>query len=1239
MATTQNTVQARGFVAVLQGKAWKIDANGNRLELKVGDEVEAGQKIMTADGARLELALPNGQAVAIEAGRELLIDTVLLGVSPVEKSEATLDSRDSGAAAIARVIAQGGDLSTALEATAAGSGAGGGGEGEGNGFVRILRIEEGTSPEGINRDANANAPAQFGSNTGQVDTTPPVATITLDGNISGDNVLNSAEIARPVPITGVVGGDAKAGDTVTLTVNSNTYTGVVSADKTFSINVPGTDLAADPDRIIEATVITRDTAGNTASSIDSASYTVAGTPSVVVNIVDARLNVADTVSEVTFTFSEAPVGFTAADITAVNGTVTGLTATSNPLVFTATFTANLPLEGTGSVSVTPNSYLNSAGNPGTGSTDTVVIDTAAPVPTITLDANITADDSISPTEAGQSIPVTGVVGGDAKVGDTVTLTVNNKTFTGTVNADKTFSISVPGADLTADSDKVIDASVTTTDASGNTGTSTDTESYVVATPPTPPVSQPPTITTVEPGAPGVSDNNVVEGKSLVFNVALSSPTTKPETFAFSLGGGSASTADYTTPSFSNGVTFNPSTGLITVPAGVGSFAVTLPTVDDTLVEASPESVPLTIGGVSATGGILDNDSPTITTVEPGAPGVSDNNVVEGNSLVFNVALSAPTTKPETFAFSLGGGSASTSDYTTPSFSNGVTFNPSTGLITVPAGVGSFAVTLPTVDDTLVEASPESVPLTIGGVSATGGILDNDSPTITTVEPGAPGVSDNNVNEGLNLVFNVGISGPSASAVSYSLALAGVTATPGSDFNNVLSNASFSNGVTYSSATGLVTVPAGVTGFAVTVPTLTDSVSAEPIETLSLTIGGVTGTGGIIDTTTAPGPTPTLVISGPASVNEAAGTLTYTVTLSNAASGPITVAYNAASGTATAGTDFSAAGTLTFAPGVTSQTFTVAITNDGTFEGSEQFFVNLSAPTGGATIATGTVTTTILDDGTGPGGSDNDTPVLSIANITVAEGASAVFTVSISNPSTSAVVFTPALNSGSATLGTDTAAAGTLEFFNGSAWVAVSGNVTIPAGSTSVQLRLATTDDAIAEANETFTLTATPVSGSTTAAASGTATITDNDALPAFSINDVSVNEAAGTATFTVTRTGATSSASSVDYATASDTATSGADFVAASGTLNFAAGVTTVTITVPVTITNDGTFEGSEQFFVNLSAPVNATISDNQGVGTILDDGTGPGGSDNDTPVLSIANITVAEGASAVFTVSISNPS
>ncbi|MCL2918648.1 retention module-containing protein, partial [Shewanella litorisediminis] len=103
---------------------------------------------------------------------------------------------------------------------------------------------------------------------------------------------------------------------------------------------------------------------------------------------------------------------------------------------------------------------------------------------ITLDANITADDIINSAEAGQTIPVTGVVGADVKVGDTVTLTINGKTFTGQVfddNGTLRFSIDVPGSDLAADADRVIDASVTTTDDAGNSASANDTEGYGVDT--------------------------------------------------------------------------------------------------------------------------------------------------------------------------------------------------------------------------------------------------------------------------------------------------------------------------------------------------------------------------------------------------------------------------------------------------------------------------------------------------------------------------------------------------------------------------------------------------------------------------------------------------------------------------------------------------------------------------------------------------------------------------------------
>ena len=70
-------------------------------------------------------------------------------------------------------------------------------------------------------------------------------------------------------------------------------------------------------------------------------------------------------------------------------------------------------------------------------------------------------------------------------GDTVTLNVNGTNYTGTVSGGA-FSINVPGAQLVADADFTIQASVSTSDAAGNVGTGTDTETYTVdVTAPTP----------------------------------------------------------------------------------------------------------------------------------------------------------------------------------------------------------------------------------------------------------------------------------------------------------------------------------------------------------------------------------------------------------------------------------------------------------------------------------------------------------------------------------------------------------------------------------------------------------------------------------------------------------------------------------------------------------------------------------------------------------------------------------
>ncbi|HUE74874.1 MAG TPA: S8 family serine peptidase [Pirellulaceae bacterium] len=115
--------------------------------------------------------------------------------------------------------------------------------------------------------------------------------------------------------------------------------------------------------------------------------------------------------------------------------------------------------------------------------------------------------------------------------------------------------------------------------------------------------------------------------------------------------------------------------------------------------------------------------------------------------------------------------------------------------------------------------------------------------------------------------------------------------------------------------------------------------------------------------------------------------------------------------------------------------------------------------------------------------------------------------------------------------------------------------------------------------------------------------------PGLSINDVSVVEGnSGTAalTFTITLSSASSQTVSVQYATADGSATAGSDYAAASGTLSFAAGVTSQTITVSVL--GDTVNEGNETFFVNLSTAVNAAIADSQGLGTILNDDVPPTG-------------------------------
>jgi hypothetical protein len=253
---------------------------------------------------------------------------------------------------------------------------------------------------------------------------------------------------------------------------------------------------------------------------------------------------------------------------------------------------------------------------------------------------------------------------------------------------------------------------------------------------------------------------------------------------------------------------------------------------------------------------------------------------------------------------------------------------------------------------------------------------------------------------------------------------------------------------------------------------------------------------------------------------------------------------------------------------------VPITNDTVFEGAtgETFSVNLASPTN-ATIADPLGAGTITDNDSAPTITSVDDPLDGgINSVTVAEGTSAVFTVALSNASSTDTIYPLVLSAGSALLTSDYTNALTF-----SAGVSLSGgNVTVPAGVTSFTVTVPTVNDAINEPSpETFTLSV----GSVT----GTGYINDNDGAPSLSVNDVTVNESDGTASFTVTLSAVSAQTITVAYNTSNGTATAGADYTGATGTLTFAPGTTAQTISVP--ITDDTVFEGAtgETFSVNLA--------------------------------------------------------
>src|SRR5947208_1164945 len=360
--------------------------------------------------------------------------------------------------------------------------------------------------------------------------------------------------------------------------------------------------------------------------------------------------------------------------------------------------------------------------------------------------------------------------------------------------------------------------------------------------------------------------------------------------------------------------------------------------------------------------------------------------------------------------------------------------------------------------------------------------------------------------------------------------------------------------------------------------------------------GQTNCSGQAFTITPSGSQPSVIVSAPptiaindVTVTEGNGGTTnaiFSVTLSAASSQTITVTYATADGTATtADNDYVAAsGTVTFAPGVTSQPITVTVNGDTKFEPDETFFVNLSNPTGGATISDGQGQGTILNDDTAP--------TLAIDDVIQNEGStggttSFTFTVTKTGATTQSatVGFTTVDGTATGNSSCATAATGTPDY------ISQAGTLTFAPSDTIKTITVPVCADTTVELTETFTVKLSGATGATITKDTGTGTIV-NDDTATLAIDDVIQNEGStgGTTsfTFTVTKTGATTlptprSSTLVDgtatgNSSCATAATGTPDYISQAGTLTFAPSDTIKTITVPVCA--DTTVELTETFTV-----------------------------------------------------------
>ncbi|SMC29733.1 VCBS repeat-containing protein [Andreprevotia lacus DSM 23236] len=1206
------TPSQQATIVQLNGQAFIRDATGKMTPLHSGETLNQDQVLVTSPDGEVVVLLPNGDTQTVGPDRSVLLDAQFMGAAP-DTTEAAVapSSVQGGTAQIDQIVAQGGDLSTDLEATAAGL-TGGGDAGNGtHTFIRVGRISEEAGSTAFGTPGTpiggAGAAEQNGQNHAPVavddnstgaandgltspEDTPltisPLLLLSNDGDPDGDPLTI---VSVQDPVHGTLSIDAN--NNIVFTPDPN-YNGPASFSYTIDDGRGGTATATvnlnitpvnDPATVsndagtVKEDTPTQTTVGGTLTITDvdtGEQHVVAQNVSNPYGTftVDADGNWSFTIDNTSPTVQALAEGQTQVltfDVTSVDGTGTGVvTITVVGTNDNAVITAHLPGDDAGTVK--EDTILATGGkldvaDPDTGESAVIAqTDTTGTYGSFSILADGTwtytlnnASPVVQALNEGESrTEVFQVQSQDGSDTHFVTVTVlgtnDNAVITahlpgddaGTVKEDTI--LSTGGKLDVADPDAGQSAVVAQSNTTGTYG------SFSIAADGTWTYS-------LNNGSPIVQALNEGESRTETFQVqSLDGTDTHTVTVtilgtndAALIGGNDSGTVKEDTTLVTGGIltvsdvdTGQSSLVAETVTGTYGTFSVDANgNWSYVLNNSSPIVQALNDGDTRVETFAVQSVDGTTHTVTVNVLGTNDgeqlppprisvsldsegDTVFEGNYAVFNVHLSYPSTTDVTFTPSQVSGTATvgtdTSD--TLEYWNGSAWVAVSGGITIPAGQTDVQVRVATVADGIYEGNENfslHVDVTSGSTSntsadATAVIIDGDKPPEVSISVSGEGSM---VHEGDYAVFNVHLSGSSSTDVVFTPSLVSGTATVGTDTGTALEYSL--NGTDWFAVGTGVTIPAGQTDVQVRVATVADGIY-EGNENFSLHVdvtssntsnSSADATATIVDADSPP--QVTVSVSGEGSMVHEGDYAVFNVHLSGSSSTDVVFTPSLVSGTATVGTDTGTAleywngsawvaisGGVTIPAGQTDVQVRVATVADGIYEGNENFSLHVDVTSSNTSNTSADATATIIDA--------DSPPVVSVSvsseGSMVPEGAYAVFNVHLSGPSSGAISFTPSLHDGTAIIGTDTST--TLEYWNGSAWTVVSGDITLAAGQTDVQVRVATIDDSIYEGNENFSLQVHVTSGSTSNTdASATAIIVDNDAQPVGHDDGYTVQEA------------------------------------------------------------------------------------------------------------------------------------